>query len=88
MVRKAPVRQRGEELFKEKRDRAAELLQSSDMALLLNDRDIPGDRTAGIALKAVLAERAADLVMGARKIARKNRMKRVGAAAIIIAAAQ
>ena len=86
MGRKALSIQKEEELFIKTRDRAAELLQDSSMEQLLKDEEVQGDETAEAALKAIVADRIAEYVVRARNLTKKRRMKRLGAAAIIIAA--
>lgn len=70
------------------RDRAHEALSATDLSALVNElieSDTVENKAATAALRAVLAENAADYLLGAAREAKKRSM-RLGAAAVIIAA--
>ncbi len=65
--------------------RAEELLKESDFSELFeNEGMLEVDETASVALKAVLAEKAAEYALEAVKFTRKKGLRKVGAAAVLI----
>ncbi len=76
------------EAAKELKERALKALEKTDMSGILEAMSgIENTKEAGAALRAVLAERIAECAAGATREA-KRRGTKLGAAAIIIAAAR
>ena len=76
----------GSELARRMRERAAAALRESDLREVFSaDGAYEVEESAGSALKALLAEKAAEYATRAISMAQKRKMK-LGAAAVIIAA--